>query len=145
MARNDPLLAYLRDPRLAAHATSAAPVWLWAADGAQILWANAAGAALFGAPSPAALAERRVSADQRLATQITRLTASLPPGGSPRLERLRGIGSGIGRSIACACSRLSLENGMAAILVAAAEPVGSAMSLTERVGRLFAGCHSPLA
>ena len=34
-----------RDPRLEAqladHATSAAPAWLWSADGSQILWANA--------------------------------------------------------------------------------------------------------
>ena len=42
-----------RDPRLEAqvadHATSAAPAWLWSADGSQILWANAVGAAIFGA------------------------------------------------------------------------------------------------
>jgi len=30
-------LAYLRDPRLSAHAISAAPAWLWTAEAARIL------------------------------------------------------------------------------------------------------------
>ena len=34
----------LRDVRLAGHATSPLPAWLWSADGARILWANPAGA-----------------------------------------------------------------------------------------------------
>ena len=42
-------LALLRDPRLAATATSPWPAWLWSADASRMLWANAAGAALFGA------------------------------------------------------------------------------------------------
>ena len=36
MIQSDPLLSYLRDPRLAIHATSAAPVWLWSADATRV-------------------------------------------------------------------------------------------------------------
>ena len=32
------------DPRLAVHATSALPAWLWSVDGTRILWANPVGA-----------------------------------------------------------------------------------------------------
>src|SRR5262245_62892367 len=39
----DMQLAYLRDPRLAAHALSPTPAWLWREDAKQILWANPAG------------------------------------------------------------------------------------------------------
>src|SRR5450759_4083211 len=42
------------DPRLAVHATSAMPAWLWSVDGTQILWANPVGARVFGAASGAA-------------------------------------------------------------------------------------------
>ena len=37
------------DPRLALHATSPRPAWLWSIDGTRILWANAVGARVFGA------------------------------------------------------------------------------------------------
>ena len=43
------------DPRLAAHAASPFPAWLWSIDGASVRWANAAGARVFGAPNPASL------------------------------------------------------------------------------------------
>ena len=66
-------LAALRDPRLAAHATSAAPAWLWNADATRILWANAVGAAIFDATTPAALAERRFDPREQTAAQIARL------------------------------------------------------------------------
>ena len=36
------------DPRLAAHANSALPAWLWSADGTRILWANPVGLEAFG-------------------------------------------------------------------------------------------------
>ncbi|HYS48675.1 MAG TPA: histidine kinase dimerization/phospho-acceptor domain-containing protein, partial [Xanthobacteraceae bacterium] len=130
---------------MANHAAAAAPAWLWAADGTRVLWANAAGAALLGAANPSVLAERRMSATQPLAAQVMRLAGTLPHGGAPRLERLRGIGAGVGRTVACACSRFSLANGMPAILIAAAESVGPALPLAERMARLFAGCGAPVA
>ena len=49
MASVESELGLLRDPRLAALATSAWPAWLWSVDASQMLWANAIGAALFGA------------------------------------------------------------------------------------------------
>src|SRR5271169_2429554 len=52
-----------RDPRLTAQlpdlATGATPAWLWSADGSQILWANAVGAAIFGAVNAPQAAGRR--------------------------------------------------------------------------------------
>jgi PAS domain S-box-containing protein len=145
MTQSDPLLTYIRDARLANHALSAAPAWLWSADATRVLWANAAGAAVLGAASPHALAERRMTAAQPLAAQVMRLAGTLPHNGTPRLERLRGIGAGVGRMVACACSRFALANGMPAILIAATEAVGPALPFAERVARLFAGCGAPVA
>jgi hypothetical protein len=45
------------DPRLAVHATSATPAWLWSVDSTRILWANPVGARLFNAAHGAALAQ----------------------------------------------------------------------------------------
>jgi signal transduction histidine kinase/PAS domain-containing protein len=117
-------LALLRHPRLAALATSAYPAWLWRGDGSRILWANAAGAAIFGAASPAECRQRRFTGQDPSAAEIIRLAKSLPPDRRERLERLRGFGpaAGLGRTLVCACSRTDLDDGAAAILVAAIEP-----------------------
>jgi len=141
----DPHLAHVREPRLLPHVTGALPVWLCAENGSRILWANAAGAALLGAPATAAIGERQASAAALLGTQVARLAATLPRGGAPRLERLRGVGVGVGRTVVCACSRLDLADATPAVLVVAAEPVGPALSLDERVRRVFAGTRTPLA
>lgn len=141
---SDPLLTFLRDPRLANGAFAAAPVWLWAADATRVLWTNAAGAALLGAASPHALAERRMSAAHPLASQVERLTGTLPHGGAARLERLRDVGA-LGRPVACACSRFALANGIPAILITANETVGPAVPVAERVARYFAGSEAPIA
>ena len=58
---------------LAALATSAWPAWLWSVDGSQMLWANAVGAAIFGAATTAACAQRRFDASDASAAQIIRL------------------------------------------------------------------------
>ena len=42
-------LQALGDPRLAVHATSHLPAWLWSTDGTRVLWANPVGAGLFDA------------------------------------------------------------------------------------------------
>jgi signal transduction histidine kinase len=57
---------------------------------------------------------------------------------------LRGFGLGFGRALTCACSRLVLADGKAAVLIAATEPAGPALPLAERVRRLF-GDDEPLA
>ena len=136
--QSDPLLSFLRDPRLANHAMSAAPVWLWVADGTRVLWANAAGSAVLGAANPHALTERRMSPAHPLASQVVRLAGTLPHGDAARLERLRGI-SALGRTVVCVCSRFALAMGMPAILIVANETVGPALPVAQRVARLFAG------
>src|ERR1700741_133894 len=99
---SDPLFTFLRDPRLANHAVSAAPAWLWAADGTRVLGGNGAGAAVLGAPNLHARAERRMPPTHPLAAQVVRLAGPLPHGEPSRLERLRGIGA-LGRTVVCAC------------------------------------------
>ena len=141
--------AQSRDPRLAAqlvdHATSAIPAWLWSADGSRILWANAVGAAIFGAGSTSACTARRFDAKQPAAGEIIRLAATLPSTGQARLERLRGFGASFGRTLTCACSRFLSANGSAAVLVIATEPAGPSLPLNERVKRLFSDQTQPLA
>jgi len=129
-----------RDPRLAAQladrATGTAPAWLWSVDGSRILWANAVGAAIFGAENAGDCATRRFDVKHPAAVEITRLAATLPPPGHARLERLRGFGATFGRALTCVCSRITFGDG-AAIFIAANEPAGPALSLRERVSRLL--------
>jgi PAS domain S-box-containing protein len=141
----EPELALLRHPRLAALATSAWPTWLWSADGSRILWANAVGAAIFGAATTIACRQRRFDVRDASAAQIIRLAATLPSGAQERLERLRGFGAGFGRALTCACSRIVVADGRGAVLVAATEPAGPVLSLSERVSRLFADCTEAVA
>src|SRR5258708_33367511 len=46
------------DPRLAVHATSPLPAWLWSTDGSRVLWANPVGARSFGAANSSVLARK---------------------------------------------------------------------------------------
>src|SRR5271167_3381310 len=126
-------LGLLRHPRLAAVATHAWPAWLWTADGSRILWANAAGAAIFRTANVAELGPRRFDASDTSTAQIIRLAATLPSGAQERLERLRGFGASFGRALTCLCSRIVVTDGKAAVLVAAVEPAGPALTLAERV------------
>jgi len=136
-------LAFLQIARLAAEATSTRPVWLWSTDGSRLLWANAVGAAVLGVPSAAGYA--RFAPNNPLPAQIARLAAALPSSGTERLERLRGIGAGLGRPVVCACSRIVLPDGTAAVLVIACEPARPSLPLGERVRRLFAGVMGAVA
>jgi len=145
MASVESELALLRNPRLAALATSAWPAWLWSTDASRILWANAVGAALLDAADVNACRALRFDMRHPAAAQIVRLAATLPSAGAPRLERLRGFGAGFGRALTCACARLILPDSVAAVLVAATEPAGPALTLRERVRRLFAGATEALA
>jgi PAS domain-containing protein len=138
-------LAFLRDPRLAALATSATPAWLWSTDATRILWANPVGAAVLGLASPAALAARRFDPKEQTAAQIARLLGTLRLGGGARLERLRGFGTGFGRALLCGCSRVTLADHTAGVLVAAMEPAGPALTLAERVRRLYDGAGVAVA
>ncbi|MFL5041212.1 MAG: histidine kinase dimerization/phospho-acceptor domain-containing protein [Xanthobacteraceae bacterium] len=132
-------LAFVREPRLAALATAPLPAWVWSVGSGRLVWANAVGAAIFGAPTVSALTERRFDADHPAALQVARLAISLPPPGRPRLERLRGFAPRVGGLLTCSCVRLPQSDGPPAILIAATEPAGPSLSLAERVRRLFDG------
>src|SRR5580704_12943852 len=141
----DPEFAPLRDPRLAALATGAWPVWLWSTDGSRLLWANAVGAAIFGAVSVGALGQRRFKSSDIAAAQVIRLGATLPSRAQERLERLRGFGAGFGRALTCVCSRVVLDDGRAGVLIVAGEAAGPTLTLAERVRRLFADGNDAIA
>jgi PAS domain S-box-containing protein len=133
------------DPRLALHATSALPAWLWSVDGTGILWANPVGARLFGAANGAVLAQKNFGPADPHRRQVTQLAGRLLPSGAIRLERLRGFGAPFGRLVTCSCARLDFADGSHGILIAAAEPVGRAMPLVERLQRLVEGIDTPIA
>src|ERR1700688_2862834 len=133
------------DPRLAVYATSALPVWLWSIEGTRILWANPVGARLFGAANGTVLAGRSFGPADQHRRQIAQLAARLPLNGAFRLERLRGFGATLGTLVTCGCARLDFADGSHGVLVAAAEPVGRAMPLVERLQRLVEGIDTPIA
>ncbi|MGE3147086.1 MAG: histidine kinase dimerization/phospho-acceptor domain-containing protein, partial [Pseudorhodoplanes sp.] len=135
-------LSDLRDPRLAPHASGSAPAWLWADDGRAILWANAVGAAMLGAPDTASVHALAADALREAGAQIARLAPTLRHDAPARMERLRGLGVAMGRPLLCTCSRVS---GQAGILVVAAEPAGPTLPLRDRVRRLLEGHDVPLA
>src|SRR4051794_11976325 len=107
------------DPRLAAHAASSLPAWLWSTDGARILWATPAGAKLFGAADAGALAAKTFGPADPHRRQVAQLAGRLLPTGATRLERLRGFGAALGALATCACSRLDFADGSAGLLVVA--------------------------
>jgi PAS domain S-box-containing protein len=135
----------LSDPRLAVHATTGLPAWLWSIDGARILWANPVGAELFDARSSAVLATRTFGPANPHRRQVMQLAGALLPTGAVRLERLRGFGAALGGLTTCACSRLDFSDGGAGVLVAATSPCGRVMPLIERLQRLVEGMDLPIA
>jgi PAS domain S-box-containing protein len=133
------------DPRLAVHATSPLPAWLWSTDGTRVLWANPVGARLFGAANGASLSKKTFGPADSHRRQVAQLAHRLPPTGAIRLERLRGFGAALGSLVTCGCARLEFADGSRGILIAAAEPVGRAMPLVERLQRLVEGFDAPIA
>jgi PAS domain S-box-containing protein len=133
------------DPRLAVHATSALPAWLWSVDGTRILWANPVGAKLFGAANGASLASKTFGPADPHRRQVAQLSGRLPASGAIRLERLRGFGAALGTLATCGCARLEFADGSHGILVTAAGSGGRAMPLVERLQRLVEGIDSPIA
>jgi len=133
------------DPRLALHATSALPAWLWSIDGTRVLWANPVGAGIFGAANGAALTKKMFGPADAHRRQVARLARTLPLNGAARLERLRGFGAPLGMLVTCGCARLDFADGSHGILVAAAETVGRTMPLIERLQTLVEGIDTPIA
>src|SRR5947199_312573 len=105
MSHSDFQLRGVGDPRLAVHATSALPAWLWSIDGARVLWANPVGAKFFGAAHAAALAQKPFGPADVHRRQIVRLSRQLAANGAVRLERLRGFGARLGGLMTCAAVR----------------------------------------
>jgi PAS domain S-box-containing protein len=138
-------LACLKDQRLAGHALSPSPAWLWSADASHVLWTNPAGAAVFRIGSPAVIASLAFDSRHPAVAQIARLAGTLPPGGMPRLERLRGFGASLGSALVCLCSRIVLADNRAAILVASTERTKREFPLIERAQRLLDGIELPAA
>jgi PAS domain S-box-containing protein len=137
------------DPRLAVHATSALPAWLWSTDGGRILWANPVGAQMFGETDSAGLAkktlEKTLGPADAHRRQIAQLAPRLPPNGMTRLERLRGFGARPGMLVTCACTRLAFFDGSYGILIAPVEGALPSMPQQERLQRLVAGLEAPVA
>jgi signal transduction histidine kinase len=138
-------LVWLSHPRLASTAMSALPAWLWSIDATRLLWANPTGAAIFDAPTSAAIRASSSGSRGPAAIQVARLAATLRPDGATRFERLSGLGAGIGDALTCACSCITLPDHTRAILVAATERAGDDLPLAERVRRLLAQCSAPIA
>ena len=143
MSEADFQLHGIRDPRLAVHATSTMPAWVWSLDGARVLWANAAGARLFGTRNAAVLAERTIGPADPHRRQAAQLAARLSPSSPARLERLRGFGAPLGRLLTCSCARLIFADGSSGLLIAAAEPAGRPLPLTERLASLVESIAMP--
>ncbi len=133
------------DPRLAVHATSPLPAWLWSTDGTRVLWANPVGARLFGVANGASLSKKTFGPADSHRRQVAQLAHRLPPAGAIRLERLRGFGAALGTLMTCGCARLEFADGSHGILIVAAAPVGHAMPLVERLQRLVEGVDTPIA
>ena len=136
---------WLNDSRLAAQALSPAPVWLWSAATRHILWANPVAAAIFDAPSPQSAAAIEFGPQHSAAVQIARLATTLPQDGAPRLERLRGFGAALGGTLICLCSKITLADKTAAVLVVSTERAGKELALPERARRLLRDIEPPAA
>ncbi|CAN5315041.1 PAS domain S-box protein [soil metagenome] len=145
MTKSEFQLRGVDDPRLAIHATSVLPVWLWSVDGSHILWANPVGARLLGAANGAALAARPLGPADPHRRQVAQLSGRLPANAAVRLERLRGFGGRLGALVTCACARLEFPDGGSGVLIVAAEPVGRPMPLIERLMALVQGIDKPIA
>ncbi|MBR0719777.1 PAS domain-containing protein [Bradyrhizobium liaoningense] len=145
MSSSDFQLRSVSDPRLAVHATSPLPAWLWSLDGARVLWANPVGAKLFGADNSAALATKKFGPADQHRRQVARLARELPAGGAVRMERLRGFGASLGVLMTCACLRLQFADGSQGVLVTAMTAPARAMPLNERLQRLVEGAVTPMA
>jgi signal transduction histidine kinase/PAS domain-containing protein len=139
------LLRGLSDPRLALHAASALPAWLWSGDGSHILWANPVGAIVFGAADGASLCKQNFGPADAHRRQVAQLAHRLPASGTMRLERLRGFGATLGMLVTCSCARLDFADGGEGILIVAAPRPGRPMPLAERFHRLVQGIDAPVA
>ena len=137
--------SYLPDAKIAAYAIALEPAWLWSADGTHVLWANATGATVFGAPTVAALTARTFDPSDRAAQQVARMADTLTHDGAARLERFTGFGSGLLRPLTCICSRVALKDEPAALLICGVEPLRPPLPLIDRLQRLLVDTFDAIA
>src|SRR3982750_1599372 len=104
MREQGSLLGFLTDPRLAPYAMGDVPVWLGRGDAPRLLWGNPAAAAIFNAPSSAALTGHTIDPKGSAALQIARLAGTLPHGAAPRLWGLRRVGGAGGGAGGWGCA-----------------------------------------
>jgi len=135
----------IHDARLAVHAISASPAWLWTLDGAHLLWANPVGMALLGGADAVALVTRIFSPADQHRRQVAQLATRLLPNMPPRLERLHGFGAPLGSLVTGICTRLPFANGEDGLLIVAAATPGRAMPLDERLRRIVEAVETPVA
>ena len=97
------------DPRLAAqlvdHATSALPAWLWSADGSRILWANAVGAAIFGAANTKELTGLRLTQNSPRSPRLCASEKRCRRPGKHDLKDCAASAPALGAALTCICSR----------------------------------------
>ncbi|WP_297840155.1 ATP-binding protein [uncultured Roseibium sp.] len=108
--------------------------WLWSADGARILWANAAGASFFSAQSVADLANLTSLERSPARPHIARIAESGPTDkfSIDRLRFYRGLRVML---LTCQCMRIELENGEAAALIVCGD---KGLSMTKDAVPAFA-------
>ena len=115
----------------------ARPAFVISADGTTVLYANAAGAGVFGARTISGALGDHISALNPLRAQVARLARQLPSDHA-RLEILR-IGQGVAlTTLPAACRRLNLADGTRAVLAIGAGGA-TAEPLTTRTARLIDG------
>ena len=91
------------------------PAFVFAGDGTRVLWANVAGSEFLGERDIAGVLERHFTSGSPLARHLARL-AKLLPADRARLEILRFSFGVRQRTLACACQRLNLADGLSAVL-----------------------------
>lgn len=117
----------------------AAPAWLWSADGARVLWSNAAGAAAFGAETRVALIADAAAVSHARIAEVARLAAALPANGSSQLARLRSFSNDYGHAALFSCAHIKGADGPHSILIVAAETPRRELPLADRARGLLAG------
>lgn len=135
-------LVLLGHERLAACATAPEAAWLWSPKG-ELLWANAQAGFVLGVRSRASLPDH--PAIRSTGQQIERLAPSLPYSGSPRLERLRDLGEGIGGATVCRCMRIRFADHSSGVLAVSTERPKMPLSLIERAASLLTDVTRPVA
>lgn len=118
-------------PRLAAHANGVQPAWLWAADGARILWANPAGLDVFGLRNDGELSEKIFGPADPQRRQVAQLIGRLNTDGAVRMERLRGFGAAPGMLATCSCARIDLPDGHRGVLIVSDARVARKKAMPE--------------